>query len=179
VRKALVLTGVAGLLMLAACGKEEAGSASPAAGSSASTAAKADPAKLGPVGYGGIKLGDSAAAVKAAGVKVDDDDSPCLVSADLKGPSGFATVLISAKYGVYLISANDAIPTPEGIKIGSTLAEVKQAYPQATNVVGDPVTDEERTRMVVVPGNPKAHYYIGVKDGKVDGVDLRLLDCTS
>jgi hypothetical protein len=185
VRRALILTGLAGLLMLAACGKEEAGSASPAGGSPATAAAsagadpsKSDPSKLGPFGYGGITLGQSAAEVKAAGVDVRDPDAPCSGSADIKGPNGYAGVSISAKYGVYLISARDPIPTPEGIKIGSTLAEVKKAYPEMTDVVGKPSADTDTTRIAAISGNPKAHYNVIMKDGKVDSLYLRLVDCT-
>jgi hypothetical protein len=184
VRKALVLTGVAGLaglLVLTGCGKKVADNASSATTSSATTTtpAAADPSTLGPDGYAGINLGATPAEVKAAGYKVEDTDTPCSGSAEIKGPKGYASVLISAKDGVYLISARDPEPTPEGIKIGSTLAEVKQAYPAMTDVVGNPAKDDDTTRLAPTHGaNPKAQYNIIMKDGKVDALALRLLDCT-
>src|SRR5215212_7103859 len=76
VRKALALAGLAGLLALTGCGKEVAGSPSPAAVSTDHTAAKTppgDPLTLGPDGVGKVKLGDSTAELKAAGVKVEEN----------------------------------------------------------------------------------------------------------
>jgi hypothetical protein len=182
VRKALVLAGMAGLLSLTACGKNAVGGSaspgSPPATKTTTSSAKADPSTLGPDGYAGIKLGASVAEVKAAGLDVSNADTPCLGSADVKGPKGYAGLLISAKDGVYVISARDPEATPEGIKLGSTLAEVKQAYPQTTDVSGNPATDDTSTRVAVVPGNPKATYQIYIKDGKVDSLDLRLSNCT-
>jgi hypothetical protein len=178
VRMVPVLAGVAGLLTLAACGAASTGdAASPSPSTTAgSTAAKADPAMLGPDGYGGIKLGATAAEVKAAGLEVSGDDTPCLGSADLKGPKGYASLLISKKYGVYVISARDPETTPEGIKLGSTLAEVKEAYPTMTDGFGHPATDDTSTR--VAPAAGKATYQMYIKNGKVDSLELRLTDCT-
>jgi hypothetical protein len=182
VRKMLVLAGVAGLLTVTACGNGDAGSpaasTAPAATTASAAAVKSDPSTLGPEGYAGIKLGASAAEVKAAGLDVDDPTSPCDGYAEVKGPKGWAGLLISAKDGVYLISARDPEATPEGVKLGSTLAEVKKAYPQMTDVVGNPAADDDTTRVVRVPGNPKAKYEVIMKNGKVDALDLRLKDCT-
>jgi hypothetical protein len=178
VRKALVLSGLAGLLILSACGKD-AGSAGSAAGSPAAKSAKSDPSTLGPDGYGGIKLGATLAEIKAAGLEVNNADTPCLGFADFKGPKGYADAQISAKDGVYLISARDPEATPEGVKLGSTLAEVKKAYPQMTDPSGGPPTADSVGMATPVPGNSTATYEIDMKDGKVDSLDLRLKDCTA
>jgi hypothetical protein len=175
VRKALVLAGIAGALVLTACGKDDNTSSAAGTTPPAPTTAAADPSAFGPYGYAGVKFGDNAAAVKAAGFEVDEPDSPCLGSADLKGPKGSATALISAKDGVYIIQASDPIATPEGIKVGSTLAEAVKAYPQLKSVTGDAPGEGPVT--TPIPANPKATYEIYIKNGKVDQLDMRIADC--
>jgi hypothetical protein len=171
VRKALVLTGLAGLLLLAACGTKDAGGS----GSPATTApAKADPSKLGPDGYAGYQLGQSLAAVKAAGLDLSDAGKPCTyASAD--GPNGSAQVDVSAKIGIYRISAGDSVPTPEGLKIGATLAEALKAYPGLKDAAaGGGAPKAGGLGSIAVPGNAKAHYDIAFTDGSVTQIQMSL-----
>jgi hypothetical protein len=178
VRKALVLTGVAGLLILTACGNKDGGGTKSGASSPATSAAaaKADPAKFGPNGYGGYTLGESMADAKAAGLDVNESGA-CLSSGEIKAASGVADVLISTKLGIYLIYTGDPIATPEGIKVGSTLDEAKKAYPGLTGVSKD-YPAGEGPNYVAVPGNDKVTYELNVTGGKVDKLSMRLADCT-
>jgi len=177
VRKALAIAGLAGLFALAACGKEadtsaaaDPGAAAPtteaATTAAATTAAapdeSADPV-LGPAGFGAVKLGASPAEATAAGLVVTDTSrgtgQDCPKSATLRLPQ-FPLVMFSTKLGVSAIEAKGAMHTPEGIKIGSKLTDVKKAYPQLKNPLGDPKFNGEN--FVTVPGNPKAKYRIFV-----------------
>jgi len=176
VRKAFVLTSLAGLLAMTACGSKGAsGGSSPTPSTPPATTAavQADTSTFGPDGYGGVRLGETVEELKKAGYEVDPDDNPCLLTVDIKGPKGYyADTLISAKDGVYVIHARDPEPTPEGIKLGSTAAEVKKAYPQ----LDDSAVKEGAAPEVPVPGNAKAYYQMFIKDGKVDVLELRLKD---
>jgi len=175
VRKALALAGLAGLLALTGCGKEVAGSPSPAAVSTDHTAAKTppgDPLTLGPDGVGKVKLGDSTAELKAAGVKVEENwssDKDCPDVADVPaGPNATGTLQISKKDGVAIIEAGKGMHTPEGITFDSPLAAVQKAYPNMTTVSHDSDGGEYLAR---VPGsNPEVVYRIlTTKGDKVVG----------
>lgn len=180
--RALALAGLLGLLALAGCGKQDAGSASPAADSSATagatTPATADAATIGPDGFGKVKLGASATEVAAAGLKVEDatsGDKACPKVANIKQPDGWTTdVVISTKDGVSAIGAAGEMHTPEGIKVGSPLADVKKAYPQLKNPGGFP--DYDGVNLAAVTGNSKATYRISINNGKVFTLNLVLID---
>jgi hypothetical protein len=198
-RKALVLAGLAGLLALTACGKKDgdtaaadtgsgsgAGSVSDATTPATTPAAKpdepADPV-LGPDGFAAYKLGMSPADAKAAGLVVTDTsrsgDKVCPNSSSIQRPDGrFALVQYSEKLGLSVIEAKGDMHTPEGIKVDSTLAAVKKAYPKLTNPLGDPHNNGEN--FAPVPGNPKAKYRIFVVADEVSFLHLVLAnnDCT-
>ncbi|MEU4328496.1 hypothetical protein [Nonomuraea dietziae] len=127
---------------------------------------------LGPYGYGKVKLGMSAKKAKATGKVV------------LKWPAGLGAcsgwdhkahptkksqvgLYISKKVGVAVIFAPKGVKTPEGIGIGSTMKQVKKAYPRLRYVM-----DTGRP-YVSVPGNSKAYYeFFPEKGGIVAGVAL-------
>ncbi|WP_084958704.1 hypothetical protein [Thermoactinospora rubra] len=111
---------------------------------------------LGPYGYGKVKLGMSAKRARATGkvvLKMPAGEGSCS-GWDLKAhPTGKNSVglYISKKHGVAVIGAPEGVKTPEGIGIGSTMKQVKKAYPKLkTSPGGIPY--------VAVPGNGKAYY---------------------
>jgi hypothetical protein len=175
VRKALALAGLAGLLLLTACGNKEGGSASPAA-----PTVPQDRLTLGPDGLGKVKLGATEAEVSAAGGKISDSNqgvAACPKTADLtlksiKTPSDLiVSMSISTKYGVTVIGALADMHTPEGITAGSTLDAAKKAYPQLTNTSGAPDNGQFVTPVL---GNSNAKYRMGIFQGKVNSLELVL-----
>jgi hypothetical protein len=171
VRKALVIGGMAGLLVLTACGGKDDSSSGPAA-SKTTAAAASDPLTLGPDGFRKLKLGATEADVKAAGWKIVGDlpgTPACPKTGELVLPNMTVTVSISTKYGAAAITALADMHTPEGIKEGSSLADTKKAYPQLTNPTGLPDSGRFET---AVPGNANAKYRITVSQAKVVGVEL-------
>jgi hypothetical protein len=195
-RKALALAGLAGLLALTACAKkdDDATTADPGLrpGTEATTsdpspsAATPDPSAdpvLGPDGFGAYKLGMSPKDATAAGLVVTDTsragEAACPYGSSIQRPGGrFALLKYSVKHGLSVIEAKGDMHTPEGIKVDSTLAEVKKAYPKLTNPLGDPHNNGEN--LAPVPGNPKAKYRIFVVVDKVSYLHLILADndCT-
>jgi hypothetical protein len=120
---------------------------------------------LGPYGYGAVKLGMSATKAKATRqvvFKMSAGAGSCS-GWDLKAhPTGKDSVglYISKKVGVAVIFARKGVRTPQGIGLGSTLKQVKKAYPKVkTSASGFPY--------VSVPGNPKAYYAFILSKGKV------------
>ncbi|MET7333781.1 hypothetical protein [Nonomuraea sp. NPDC005650] len=134
---------------------------------------------LGPYGYGKVKLGMSAKQAKATGAvvpKTSGQDGTCS-GWDLKAlPSGKDSVglYISKKRGVAVIFAAKGVKTPEGIGLGSTIKQIKKAYPRVkTAASGYPYT--------AVPGNSKAYYSFLLSKGKVYEMALGLntQDCVN
>ncbi|MEV0621967.1 hypothetical protein AB0I81_52215 [Nonomuraea sp. NPDC050404] len=135
---------------------------------------------LGPHGYGQVRLGLSAQQAKATGklkLKLAGSGGACS-GWDLKAhPTGKDSVglYVSKKRGVAVIFAAKGMKTPQGIGIGSTLKQIKAAYPKVK-------TPRDFNPYVSVPGNPKAHYTFGVnKKGKLEELSLALntQDCVS
>lgn len=79
------------------------------------------------------------------------------------------SLVFSATTGkLVYIAALDNMATPEGIKAGSTLAELKAAFPKLTK---DPDSDGSGF-FADVPTNPKAYYDFAVDEGKVSNLAL-------
>ncbi|PZG10243.1 hypothetical protein [Nonomuraea aridisoli] len=135
---------------------------------------------LGPYGYGAVRLGMSAKRAAATGavvLKMRAGEGSCSGWDFRAHPTGRDSVglYISKKRGVAVIFAAKGVRTPRGIGIGSTMKQVKKAYP-ALRIPrdGDPY--------VVVPGNPKAHYSFGASaKGRIEALALVHVeqDCVS
>ncbi|MFG1977242.1 hypothetical protein ACGFJC_48605 [Nonomuraea fuscirosea] len=131
---------------------------------------------LGPYGYGGVKLGMTAKQARATGGVVQKMPGGGGCSGwDLKKfrtPKDSVGVYISPRVGLAAIFAAKGMKTPQGIKIGSTLKQVKAAYPRIKK-------DFHGFYVITVPGNKKAYYNFSVKRGKVTeyGIALHKQDC--
>ncbi len=159
IRTRLAGVALAPLLLLVACGE----SRSAASSDSSLTSAKAIPGAeriVGPkdlteYGIGPVRVGMTLAEVAGAtssGIHlVGTDSTECSYLNWRDGPPG---VLIMAEGGrvVRVDVRNPAITTPEGIKIGSTEAEVQQQYAGQVEVLPHKYTDGHY--FVVTPRNP-------------------------
>lgn len=146
------------------------------AASAATNATTSAGAKFGPYGYGGVRLGMTLKQAQATRTIAKKLDGGQCSGWDLKAhPTGRDSVglYISKKLGVAVIGAPKGVETPEGIKVGSTMKQVKKAYPRLDTTGNYPVA--------VVPGNPKALYYFLSYRGKVHELALALKnqDCTN
>ena len=83
---------------------------------------------------------------------------------DNEGNEGM--VLYSETFGVAAIAAYPGVRTPEGITIGSSLADVEKAYPGFQQSIGE-------RGYVPVPGNSQLLYRISVNGGTVGELSLQ------
>ncbi|WP_155374237.1 hypothetical protein [Catellatospora vulcania] len=188
-------------VLLGACGTTTPPATPPAARSAAATPAASAPATtpapatspapsppagalvLGPTGYGALRLGMTpaqAAATKLITPLAGRQDG-CWRYAHLKGSPATGEddiagrLFFSAKLGLAAVYAYPGIKTPEGITVGSTLAELRRTYPSWEAVGGE----AEGRGYVTVPGNAEAVYRIETGSGKVVQLSLQLAgqDC--
>ncbi|MFI6637083.1 hypothetical protein ACIBI7_50060 [Nonomuraea fuscirosea] len=132
---------------------------------------------LGPTGYGSVKLSMTAAQARATGKIVRKSvrgSLPTCTTWDLKEQrygNDRAGVFISKKHGVVAIAAPGNVRTPQGIGRGSTIAQLRRAYPDFRLDEDGPIAG--------VPGNRKATYVFHLSKTKVLGVGLylRKQDC--
>ena len=181
-----VLGAVIGLALIAGCTgdkTESEAAAGPSAAPSAAAPAVSGPATkppledaparpssdvLGPFGLGGLRLGMTAEQAQASGLVRTDEHTTAPGAAcaeafrltDARYPQG--GVALSTGTGVAAIAAYGSVETPEGIRIGSTQADVQGAYPDWT-ATGS---------LAAVPGNTAATYRITVAGSTVDAVAL-------
>jgi len=147
---------------------------SPAATTPASPSSSATGLVLGPDGFGSLKMGMSRADAEATGETQPFRNEPmgatCTWRAWLKGaPNDQANegmVLYSETLGIASISAYPGVRTPEGITIGSSLADVKKAYPGLNQAVGS-------RDYAQVPGQSQLLYRIGMYGDAVGELTLQ------
>jgi hypothetical protein len=129
---------------------------------------------LGPDGYSKIKLGMTYDQAVATGMLASKGDPPG--DAGCVGPlstNNKVMVAISKASGVVGIFAQTTdVSTPDGIRLGSTLAQVNAAYPKATqDAKGD----------WIVPTTGRARFQIGVSASMQAvtelSVSLNVQDC--
>ncbi|MGN2641505.1 hypothetical protein ACWEKT_24490 [Nocardia takedensis] len=131
-RIARAVIAAALLTALTACGEDDVtGSATPAV--AAPSAANTSSPVFGPRGYGALRLGMTTMDAQATGeiAKLEDmggDPEGCGSYTTTSGASGFT------KHGKIVAIMHNKLPatTPEGITVGSTLDEVRAAYPTLT-----------------------------------------------
>ena len=149
---------VSSMLAMVACAeprRETAPDSSRAGTTPARTERIAGPMDLTERGIGPVRVGMTlaeVAGVTSAGIRLVDTDSiACSYLSWRDGPPG---VLIMAEGGrvVRIDVRNPAIATPEGIKIGSTEAEVQQRYVGQVEVQPHKYTDGHY--LVVTPRDP-------------------------
>jgi hypothetical protein len=126
------------------------------------------PVLLGPEGYGKLKIGMTEKQAKATGMLTSFDNSGCRI-AYLRGfPQGRGAVFVSPTLGLIAINAWGDMKTPEGVRVGTSAAEMRRIYPKRQFVDGD--GDYEK---VFVKVSNEAVYRIAVNDGKVTELTLQ------
>lgn len=87
-------------------------------------------------------------------------------------PDGAAgQVVFSGTLGLVAVADYPGVTTPQGVRIGSGVADTRAAYPNRESAT-DPGTDGGRG-YAPVPGNDEAVYRIEVTDGKVISLTLQ------
>ncbi|WP_285489764.1 hypothetical protein [Amycolatopsis taiwanensis] len=190
-RHAMPLTGVVALLLtLGGCGGgrfvdthfADDGPVSPEA------AALAQEFRLGPDGFGKIRLRMTMDEVQTTGqfVLAKGQGYPgCRVGNEVGATPGKGGVVwVSDVYGVVKISSYFGVRTPEGIGLGSSVDDVRAAYPgtrvETERDMGNGQIEIDDHYRSPVPGNPNAAYRFFVNhDDKVDSMLLVLAnqDC--
>ena len=105
-------------------------------------------------------------------------DSPkCSIAVDTGLSRGGGTVWVSAKYGVVKIEAYPGVSTPQGITLGSSLDDLKRAYPdvavETDRDMGNGQIQMDDHYRAKVPGNPQTSYRFFIDAN--DRVDAMLL----
>lgn len=128
---------------------------------------------LGSSGFGVLKLGMTAAQAQATHLVGTASLAPgqtCPTGRLLAAPSGGTPSLFySPSLGLAAIYAYPGITTPVGIKVGSTLAQLQQAYPTWRGLQGD-----DGVGYVAAPGSTTSEYRIAVSNGHVIELAIQL-----
>jgi hypothetical protein len=130
---------------------------------------------LGPDGYGALKLGMTPAQAQATHLVGTASIAPgqtCPTGRLLAAPSGGPpSLFFSASLGLVAIYAYPGITTPAGITVGSTVAQLQQAYPTWRGLQGI-----EGVGYVPAPGSATTEYRIAVSSGHVIEIAIQLDD---
>ncbi|MBO3743544.1 hypothetical protein [Actinoplanes flavus] len=160
------------------------GAAGPTTTSEPNTPITAASPILGPDGLGTLELGMTRAEALATGQIVKQSaavvaewrevNENCVPEFRLQGsPSESGWVWYQESDGLAVIPGPTGVATPEGIRVGSTLDEVRRAYPKA---VDEQFLADTGRVMAQAPGNRQVAYRIQI-DGdsrKVNSLALQL-----
>jgi len=144
---------------------------------SAEAATAGTPRILDSFGYGALKLGMPEAAAEATGLLTDREPGKCdayyFVPAEGSMPRS-SGVFISPASGVNRIGATSKTRTPQEIWRGSTLDDLRDAYPGLVQDSG-----QDWIYRAPAPGNTAAEYSFVVENNQVEDFALELLhsDC--
>lgn len=135
---------------------------------------------LGPTGLGKLKIGMSPKAATATGeIDAPVPQSGCGAAVLTSANSDDVRVIYSAERGLVAIPAYGRIATPEGIRLGSTVAQVKAAYSDfVLRRIGedDPVDIGNRGSGFAYAGQndgyANVHYRFRFKNGKLTELGL-------
>ncbi len=98
-----------------------------------------------------------------------------LLAANGASTEPFAGIYLSKKLGLVSISLLKGMRTQEGVGIGSTVTQVKTAYPDFDeNMLANNGAPKTQIPVVAVPGNNNAHYEIDFIQSKVIALQLVL-----
>jgi hypothetical protein len=141
---------------------------------------------LGATGYGALTLGMTKQQALATGLTAGisgtkgtcgDHSDGMLAGAPTPTDAVVGTLFFSEKTNeLVAIYAFGSITTPEGIGLGSTLAQLKAAYPSWSGEPDAQGTGEDEGRGYVEVAGGKASYRIAVIDGKVVELSLDSVD---
>lgn len=117
---------------------------------------------LGPEGYKSLYIGQSGDEAEATGLLVDKRPGPCdryYLHPDEGEQNVGSGVFIDPELGVVLIGGTTKSHTPEGIGMGSSLEEIRAAYPDLT-----PVPPTDYVYEADVPGFEEHQYRFAVDE---------------
>lgn len=155
--------------------------ASPTRTASPSPTASQTTPTLGPKGLGELVLGMTKVQARGTGLAtgISGARGTCGGAKDGRLTGADRTDDLSGKlfFSTYtnrlvIIAATDGIATPEGVSLGTRTADVRAAYPTWKGNL----PDSFGVGYVRAPGNAKAYYRIGVRDGEVVELTLQSLD---